>query len=48
MIEIKDCIMCDEKIAIINCHYICSSCGFGENCHDKPHLIDSKKKKDKN
>ena len=40
MIEIKECVMCNEKISIINCHYICPNCGFGENCHDKPHLID--------
>ena len=40
MIEIKNCVMCNDKIIILNCHYICPNCGFGENCHDKPHLID--------
>ena len=43
MIEKKTCVVCNEDIVIINCHYTCNVCGFSENCHDKPHLIDEKK-----
>ena len=40
MIEEKECIVCNSRIIVINCHYSCKQCGFSENCHDKPHLID--------
>ena len=26
------------------CHYTCKTCGFSENCHDFPHMIDMDKK----
>ena len=47
MIEEKQCVVCLNKVIIINCHYTCQECGFSENCHDIPHLID-KNKEDKN
>ncbi len=40
MIEKKTCVVCNNEIVIINCHYTCKSCGFSENCHDFPHMID--------
>ena len=40
MIELKTCFVCKNDIIIINCHYTCKSCGFSENCHDFPHMID--------
>ena len=40
MIENKNCISCDSEIIVINCHYQCENCGFAENCHDMPHMID--------
>jgi len=40
MIEKKICVVCDSEIVIINCHYTCETCGFSENCHDFPHMID--------
>ena len=29
------------------CHYTCQECGFAENCHDMPHII-NENKEDKN
>ena len=40
MIEKKECINCKTEIIVINCHYLCGNCGFSENCHDIPHIID--------
>ncbi len=40
MIEKKSCYVCDNDIIVINCHYTCEHCGFSENCHDFPHMID--------
>ena len=40
MLEKKDCVVCGFEIIIINCHYTCNSCGFSENCHDFPQMID--------
>ena len=40
MIEKKECINCKTEIIVINCHYLCENCGFSENCHDMPHIID--------
>ena len=40
MIEKKQCVVCDNDIIVINCHYKCDQCGFAENCHDIPHIID--------
>ena len=40
MIEKKTCVVCNNDIIIINCHYTCKICGFSENCHDFPHMID--------
>tara|TARA_Y100001970_G_scaffold148687_1_gene182632 strand:+ start:603 stop:752 length:150 start_codon:yes stop_codon:yes gene_type:complete len=42
MIEKKECIVCGFEVIIQDCHYTCKNCGFSENCHDKPHLIDDK------
>jgi len=39
MIEKKECIVCSFEVIIQDCHYTCKNCGFSENCHDKPHLI---------
>ena len=41
MIEKKKCVICGFEVIILNCHYTCENCGFSENCHDKPHIIDS-------
>ncbi len=40
MLEKKKCKSCGEDVIIINCHYTCQGCGFSENCHDLPHIID--------
>ncbi len=40
MIEKKNCFSCNSVVIIINCHYTCEVCGFSENCHDFPHMID--------
>ena len=40
MIEKKECIVCKKEVIVINCHYSFENCGFSENCHDIPHLID--------
>ena len=40
MLEKKECIICRFEVIILNCHYTCKNCGFSENCHDIPHLID--------
>ena len=48
MIEKKECIVCLNKVIIINCHYICNNCGFSENCHDFPHMINMKEELDAN
>jgi|TARA_Y100001970_G_C14042328_1_gene754453 hypothetical protein len=45
MLEKKECIICQFEVIIINCHYTCKNCGFSENCHDLPHLIDDENKK---
>ena len=45
MLEKKECIICQFEVIIINCHYTCENCGFSENCHDLPHLIDDENKK---
>ena len=29
-----------NEVVIINYHYTCKNCGFSENCHDLPHMID--------
>lgn len=42
MIEQKICISCKQEVVIVNCHYQCTNCGFAENCHDMPHMIDSR------
>ena len=34
------------EVIIINCHYQCENCGFAENCHDMPHMIDMDNKID--
>ena len=44
MIEKKKCVICNNDIIIINCHYKCGNCGFAENCHDIPHIINSNPK----
>ena len=41
MIEKKDCIVCGQEVIVLNCHYSCENCGFSENCHDMPHIIDN-------
>ena len=41
MLEKKDCVECGCEVVIINCHYTCKNCGFSENCHDLPHMIDN-------
>ena len=33
-----------NDIIIINCDYKCGNCGFAENCHDIPHIINSNPK----
>ena len=43
MIEKKVCVICGFEVIILNCHYTCKNCGFSENCHDMPHLIDDEK-----
>jgi len=43
MIEKKECVICGFDVIVLNCHYSCENCGFSENCHDKPHLIDENK-----
>ena len=43
MIEKKVCVICGFEVIILNCHYTCENCGFSENCHDIPHLIDDEK-----
>ena len=40
MLEKKECVICGFEVIILNCHYTCENCGFSENCHDIPHLID--------
>ena len=45
MLEKKECIISPFEVIIINCHYTCKNCGFSENCHDLPHLIDDENKK---
>ena len=40
MLEKKICKVCKNEVVIINCHYTCKNCGFSENCHDLPHIID--------
>ena len=40
MIEKKECVVCGSEVLVINCHYSCENCGFSENCHDMPHIID--------
>ena len=40
MIEQKECVSCKELVTVINCHYQCENCGFSENCHDFPQMID--------
>jgi len=44
MLEKKMCIVCDNEVIVINCHYTCDTYGFSENCHDFPHMIDMEKK----
>ena len=44
MLEKKKCKVCDAEIIVINCHYTCNKCGFSENCHDLPHIIDEDEK----
>ena len=46
MIEEKECVICLSKVIVINCHYTCKKCGFSENCHDFPHMINMKEEKD--
>ena len=41
MIEKKECVVCGSEVIILNCHYSCENCGFSENCHDMPHMIDN-------
>ena len=43
MLEEKKCIVCSGRVVVINCHYTCAKCGFSENCHDIPHMINMKK-----
>ena len=45
MLEKKKCIVCKNEIIVINCHYTCKFCGFSENCHDMPHMIDDQNEK---
>ena len=40
MVEQKECIICGFIVIVLNCHYTCKKCGFSENCHDQPHIID--------
>ena len=40
MLEKKNCKVCKNEVVIINCLYTCKNCGFSENCHDLPHMID--------
>ena len=47
MIEKKECIICGMEVIVLNCHYACENCGFSENCHDMPHIIDNKDDKNK-
>ncbi len=44
MIEKKECINCGSEVIVPNCHYSCEHCGFSENCHDMPHIIDNDEK----
>ena len=44
MIEKKECVICGSEVIVINCHYSCKNCGFSENCHDMPHIIDENEK----
>ena len=44
MIEKKKCVICGSVVIVINCHYSCKNCGFSENCHDMPHIIDENEK----
>ena len=44
MIEKKECVNCGAEVMVINCHYSCKNCGFSENCHDMPHIIDENEK----
>ena len=44
MIEKKNCIVCDNEIIIVNCHYTCKTC-FGnsfDNCLScsSDHILD--------
>ena len=45
MLEQKKCVVCGSQVIIQDCHYTCENCGFSENCHDKPHLIDEESEK---
>ncbi len=45
MLEKKNCKVCTNEVVIINCHYTCTNCGFSENCHDLPHIIDEDENK---
>ena len=40
MLEKKKCVICNNDVIVHNCHYKCDKCGFAENCHDIPHIID--------
>ena len=48
MLEKKNCVSCKYEVIIINCHYQCDNCGFAENCHDMPHMMDMDEKHEKN